>query len=94
MADKKITQLPVASAVNLTDLLAKVDDPSGTPVTQRATVAQLLGNVNQSGIGSPVGIKTPAYVTQFYFDLTNPYDIWFATGLTNANWVLAIGGIT
>lgn len=41
MADKKITQLPPATAVALTDLIPIVSDPGGVPVTQKATVSQL-----------------------------------------------------
>lgn len=37
----KISALPAAAAANLTDLLAKVNDPSGVPVTQKVTIAQL-----------------------------------------------------
>lgn len=37
MANVKISQLPAASSVVATDLVAIVDDPSGTPTTQRAT---------------------------------------------------------
>lgn len=37
MAVVKISQLPAASAVIATDLVPMVDDPSGTPVTQKAT---------------------------------------------------------
>jgi len=41
---------------------------------------------NQSGAGSPVGVKTPAYVGQGYTDTVAPYHQWFATGLTSADW--------
>ena len=37
----KFTDLPAASAAHTTDLLAKVDDPSGVPISQKLTVAQL-----------------------------------------------------
>ena len=40
-ADKKITQLPSAAAVTADDLFAVVDDPSGAPITKKATAAQL-----------------------------------------------------
>ena len=41
MADRRITQLPAASAVTADDLFAMVDSPNGTPVTQKVTAAQL-----------------------------------------------------
>ncbi len=44
------------------------------------------GTNNQSGVGSPVGVKTPAYVGQGYTDTVAPYHQWFATGLTSADW--------
>jgi len=37
----KISDLPVAADIALEDLLAKVDDPAGTPITERATFLQL-----------------------------------------------------
>lgn len=41
MADRRITELPAASAVSADDLFAIVDAPSSNPVTQKATAAQL-----------------------------------------------------
>lgn len=41
MADKKITELPPATAVAPGDLIPIVSDPLGVPVTQKATVSQL-----------------------------------------------------
>lgn len=41
MADKKITELPASAGLVSTDLVAVVDDPSGTPATQKATLAQV-----------------------------------------------------
>lgn len=41
---KKISELTVLSAPAANDLLVIVDDPSGTPVTKKVTVADLLGN--------------------------------------------------
>ena len=42
MANVKITGLTAAGSVTVDDLLAIVNDPSGTPETQRATVQQIL----------------------------------------------------
>jgi hypothetical protein len=41
MADAKITALDAIASVATADLLPIVDDPSGTPVTKKATVAQV-----------------------------------------------------
>lgn len=41
MADTKITGLTAVSAVAATNTLPLVEDPSGTPVTKKATVTQL-----------------------------------------------------
>jgi len=38
----KFTDLPVSVATHTTDLLAKVNDPSGVPVSQKLTLAQLV----------------------------------------------------
>jgi hypothetical protein len=41
MADKRITQLTASSGLVATDILPVVDDPGGTPETQKATVQQV-----------------------------------------------------
>lgn len=41
MADKRITQLPAATAVTADDLLAVVDNPSTSPITKKATAAMI-----------------------------------------------------
>lgn len=41
MADKRITQLPASSGLVATDLVPVVDDPGGTPLTQKATIQQV-----------------------------------------------------
>lgn len=46
----KITALPATSAAVLTDLLAKVNDPGGAPVTQKVTVQQLWDLLNLDAI--------------------------------------------
>ena len=42
MADQKLTQLDIIAGVAGEDLIYVVDDPSGTPVSKRATVDQLV----------------------------------------------------
>lgn len=52
MADTKTSALTELTAPASVDLLPIVDDPGGTPVTKRVTVANLLGNVpSAQGIG-------------------------------------------
>lgn len=46
MADTKISALPASAGLALADLLAVVDDPGGTPVTQKATLTQLSTLLN------------------------------------------------
>lgn len=46
---KKITALDAAATLAATDLVAVVVDPSGTPITKRATIAQLAAGVVSSG---------------------------------------------
>lgn len=45
MADRKITELPAATAITADDLLAVVDDPAGLPITKKATAAMLASFV-------------------------------------------------
>ncbi len=45
MADTKVSALPAASGVTADDLIPIVNDPSGTPATQKATAAQLASYV-------------------------------------------------
>jgi len=46
MADKRITQLTASSGLVATDILPVVDDPSGTPETQKATIGQVAQAVS------------------------------------------------
>lgn len=41
MADSKITELTEDTSLSITDLIATVEDPSGTPVTKKATLLTL-----------------------------------------------------
>lgn len=42
MADAKITQLTALTSVDLADVVPIVDDPGGSPITKKITVANLL----------------------------------------------------
>jgi hypothetical protein len=49
MADEKITQLAADTSPSLTDLVASVEDPSGSPVTKKVTIATVLSLLNPIG---------------------------------------------
>lgn len=70
MATTKISQLPAASAVVATDLVPIVDDPSGTPVTQRATWTQVRDYI--LGIsGGAVNVSENVAITGATVTVTN-----------------------
>ena len=61
MADAKITELSAIAAIAGEDLLAVVDDPSGTPATTKATVTQVLAYiVAQANTWTATQTITPA----------------------------------
>lgn len=67
--DKKISELPAASSITSDDLIPIVDDPNGTPVTQKATAAQLAAFIGSaSGVGQVYQGRAPAAPD----DLTRP----------------------
>jgi hypothetical protein len=50
------------------------------------------GHDNITGSGSPVGVKTPDYIGQYYTNLDSPEGgIWVSTGITNADWRVYVG---
>jgi len=61
MADIKISALGAISAVAGEDLVAIVDDPSGTPASRKATMTQVLAfiNANSTSIANLVEDTTP-----------------------------------
>lgn len=63
MANQKITELTALTAPTTDDLLAAVDDPSGTPVTKKLTILNLLtlaiSNVTVQTLTSTAGTYTP-----------------------------------
>ena len=59
MADTKITGLTEETAPVTTDLLVIVDDPSGTPATKKATIANVLA-AQQGEIWVPVTSMWPS----------------------------------
>ena len=70
--DRKITELPAASAITSDDLFAIVDDPAGTPITQKATASQLVTFISTSltqvytGASPPVAPDDPTRAALYY----------------------------
>ncbi len=58
MADQKITQLSENTSPITTDILAIVDDPGGTPATQKVTLASILGLIYPVGIIVELNVST------------------------------------
>jgi len=54
MADSKITALTEDTAPAITDLVATVEDPTGTPVTKKATLKTILAILTTNLIGAKV----------------------------------------
>lgn len=59
MPDQKVTQLPLIPAVDLGDFVLVIDDPTGTPVSKKATVDQLMSVPNPSFTGQPTTSTAP-----------------------------------
>lgn len=55
MADKKITELDASAGLALADLFVVVDDPAGTPATQKATGTQVVALVQANTVADDVG---------------------------------------
>ena len=58
----KISNLPAASDFILEDLLAKVDDPAGTAVTQKVTGQQILDFINANAAVSGTPLKRRSWI--------------------------------
>lgn len=70
-----------------------VNQSNGDWYTKKATGWELQaggggggGFNNLIGSGSPVGVETPDYAGQYYFDTANA-TFWVATGATSADWL-------
>lgn len=102
MADYKITQLTENTTPITTDILPMVDDPGGTPVTQKVTIANLktglalvkgdvgLGSVdNTTDAGKPVSTAT-----QTALDLKAPLASPTLTGTVTVPTPFTLGAVS
>ena len=58
MANKKFTDLDPASSLTGTDLLAVTLDPSGTPISRKASITQLMGQAPVQSVAGRTGAVT------------------------------------
>lgn len=95
MADAKITALTECTDPQSTDILPMVDDPAGTPVTKKVTVANLLSPALPKAGGTMTGALTLAEEANIALDPAGSADEKW-TGITidgTAGATLAVGDL-
>lgn len=74
MADAKITALTELTLASVDDLLAIVDDPGGSPITKKITIANLLGDIRILASDTTISVSAMTNISAMCVALT-------ATGL-------------
>ncbi|MEK0338448.1 MAG: hypothetical protein QQN41_13550, partial [Nitrosopumilus sp.] len=74
MADQKITELTELTTPASADVLAIVDDPTGTPVTKKITYGNVEASIDHTAI-SNIGTNTHAQVDTHLADTTDAHAV-------------------
>jgi len=82
MADSKITELTELTTVESSDLIAVVDDPSGSPITKKATVSNITAS------------KAPLASPTFTGTVTLPKTVEIQDTSADHQYVLAVSELT
>lgn len=84
MADSKVTALSAISSITTDDLLYVVNDPGGTPASNKITVANFLSTISASNASSTSGIldvtNTGAGVAAWFESLTSSSNVMTLNG--------------